>query len=443
MQKLQKLFYAFLMAAIVVSFSACDDDDDDNGGTNGGSTNILDYDTPQNNDEFVYTEATKGSTNFIRVVGTINRDFTFDSRFNWLLSGAVFVADGATITIEAGTTVYGDADGSAAGLLSVLRGGRINAAGTAAEPIVFTSSNEPAGTAESGDWGGLVLNGRGQINVGDDAEGEGGTGPYGGDNDADNSGTVRYVRLEYAGRVIGTDNELNGFSFNGVGSQTTLEFLQSWNGEDDGIEFFGGAANLKWAVSSASRDDSFDWTHGWRGNGQFWVVEQAASRGDRGLEADNLEANFGATPFSEPTVSNITFIGTDGNENATIGMRLRHGTKGYIYNAIVTGFGIAVRVDDGEDLTDNHMASMELVVKNSVVNATSTTVWRDAAMFENDATNQGTVPSLTGIVGVQTAGALDPTTLGSFFSAGNFIGAIDPANDWTTGWVRNLDGTIR
>jgi hypothetical protein len=107
----------------------------------------------------------------------------------------------------------------------------------------------------------------------------------------DNSGVMKYVRVEYAGKILGTDNELNGFSFNGVGNSTVLEHLQAYKGSDDGFEFFGGTVNLKWAVSTGNSDDSFDWTHGWRGKGQFWVVQQDAVTGDNGMECDNWETD--------------------------------------------------------------------------------------------------------------------------------------------------------
>ncbi|HEY8402953.1 MAG TPA: hypothetical protein VIK89_16930 [Cytophagaceae bacterium] len=409
-----------------------------------------DDDQPQPGVEktYVITNDRKGSTDVKRIIGTINENFTIKKEDKYLLSGGVFVAEGATLTIEAGATIYGDADGSGPAFLSVLRGAKIYAVGTATEPIVFTSSNVlvPGISPESGDWAGLVLNGRASINVGSSAEGEGGTGTYGGTDDDDNSGELKYVRLEYAGRIVGTDNELNGFSFNGVGRGTRLSYLQSYMGEDDGFEFFGGTANLSYAVSTGSKDDSFDWTHGWRGNGQFWVVVQAPGRGDRGIEADNLEQNFMAAPISNPTLSNLTFIGSDGNSGATIGMKLRHGTQAKIYNALITGFKSA-----GIDLDDSSSTAYQgtsLIVDNTIVDTTalgsSSNAFKDASVLKNYVSNvAGTIGTLTNTyVGTVASGAKNPTELGAYFEAANYIGAVPSDNDWTKGWVKNLDGSI-
>ncbi len=409
--------------------------------------------TEMTSDEFTLSKSTKNGQDVIRLIGNINRSITFGdlTDFEWLISGSTFVVGDATLTIDEGVTVYFDAESSATSLIAVQQGSKIDAEGTAANPIVLTSSNKLSGSTTSpdgGDWGGLVLNGRAGINIGSSAEGEGGSGTYGGSDDADNSGTLRYIRLEYAGRVIGVDNELNGFSFNGVGSATTIEYIQSYFGEDDGIEFFGGTANVKWAVSTASRDDSFDWTHGWRGNGQFWVVEQIAGRGDRGFEADNLGDDNAATPFSEPTIANITLIGSDGNGggNNTTGMRLREGTKGKLHNAIVTGFeSRGVRVTDTQ--TEANFTDGSLILTNSIVFDNDDNVrnfdgvatgWAST----NSNTTDGSAVSLSGAVGVVAAGALDPTTLNAWFTAATFVGAVDPNNNWLTGWALKKDGTI-
>lgn len=409
--------------------------------------------TQMASDEFTLTKSTKNGQDVIRLIGNVNRDITLGAinDYEWLVSGSTFVVGTAQLTIAEGVTVYFDVESSATSLIAIQQGAKINATGTAANPIVLTSSNSLSGASsapDGGDWGGLVLNGRAQINIGSSAEGEGGSGTYGGDQDDDNSGTLKYVRLEYAGRVIGVDNELNGFSFNGVGSATTIEHIQSYFGEDDGIEFFGGTANVKWAVSTGSRDDSFDWTHGWRGYGQFWVVEQIAGRGDRGFEADNLADDNAATPFSEPTIANITLIGSDGNGggNNTTGMRLREGTKGKLHNAIVTGFeSRGVRVSDTQ--TEANAADGSLILTNSIVfnnddNVRNFDGAATAWATTNSNSTDGSGVSLTGAIGVVAMGALDPTTLNAWFSDASFIGAVDPNANWLTGWALKSDGTI-
>ncbi|MEZ4886615.1 MAG: hypothetical protein R3E32_17945 [Chitinophagales bacterium] len=391
------------------------------------------------------TDETINGTSFRKVVGTLAGNFTMTADQNWLISGGIFVDNGATLNIEAGTTVYAADDGTTP-FIAIQRGGKIMAQGTKTAPIVLTSIKDLSGIASPGDWGGLIVNGYATVNIGEGV-GEGGTGTYGCDNtncnDADNSGVIRYVRVEYAGKILGTDNELNGFSFNGVGSGTTVEYVQAYKGSDDGFEFFGGTVNVKYAVSSGSEDDSFDWTFGWTGKGQFWVAHQFGVAGDRGLEADNNGDDNVASPYSNPTLSNVTLVGFDDGDASNTGMRLREGTKGKIYNAIVTGFpkyGIRVSNSDKDaasTVTTDNMTNGSLVVKNSVL-AGNGTPWKDAPVFENDATNTvlAGMGGLVGYVGTISENAKDPGTLDSWFSPGSFIGAVRSTEDWTAGWTR-------
>ena len=384
---------------------------------------------------FKVASTTISGVTYQRVTGTIDENYTFTSDKKWLLSGGIFVKSGFTLTIQAGTEIYA-ADDATTPFLAIQRGAKINAVGTASAPIVMTTIKTVTGTPSAGDWGGIIINGKAQINNGSEAEGEGGTGKYGGTQDNDNSGTIKYVRVEYAGKLLGTDNELNGFSFNGVGSGTTVEYIQAYRGADDGIEFFGGTVSVKYAVSTGNEDDSFDWTYGWRGNGQFWVVNQEAGGGDRGIEADNNGSDNTLMPYSNPTIANITLVGVDDGDASNTGMRLREGTKGKIYNAIVTGFpNYGVRVSDAQ--TTTNMTAGELVLQNSSV-FTNGTNWRDCADFEptNEATNSTTAISLSGYIGTSSTNALDPTTLGSWFTAGTFKGAVESSNDWTAGWTK-------
>lgn len=372
---------------------------------------------------------------YYKVQGDISQDYTFSADKEWLLSGGVFVKDGYTLTIEPGTKIWAADDGTVP-FLSVEQGALIDASGTASAPIVFSTIKEITGTPGAGDWGGLILNGKAQINAGTTAEGEGGTGVYGGSDDSDNSGTLRYVRVQYAGKQLSTDNELNGISFNGVGSGTTVEYVEAYMGADDGFEFFGGTVNVKYAVSIGNGDDSFDWTHGWRGNGQHWVVQQSTNGGDRGMECDNLEKDMVASPYSNPTISNVTLVGAEDGDAENTGMRLRHGTKGQIYNAIVYNFAKnGIRVSDS--VTTANMNAADLTVKSSISFGNGTN-WKDCADFENLSSNTSNDPGLNGYLGVVTTNAYDPTALGSWFEDARYIGAVDPANDWTSGWVKGL-----
>ena len=416
----------FFFAIVALCFAACTETDD--------------IDEPTTSLFVTENVTVSGTTEtFTQIEGSFDADYTLDNATNWLISGGVFVNSGVTLTIEAGTTVYA-ADDASIPFLAVSQGGKIDAQGTANAPIVMTTIKTLTGGGAAGDWGGVILNGYANLNIPEPAEGEGDTGPYGGNDDADNSGTMRYVRVEYAGKKLATDNELNGFSFNGVGSGTTLEYLQAYKCADDGFEFFGGTVSLKYAVAMGAGDDSFDWTFGWSGNGQFWLADQQGPEGDRGIEADNNGDDNAATPYSMPTLSNITLIGmnetedTDGEANT--GMRLRAGTKGHIYNAIVADFpNNGIRVSD--DVTTANMVSGDLKVQSSIV-ANAGTSWKDCAEFENDATNASFPNSdalLNGYIGTVSNNATDPTTLDTWFDAANYIGAVQNGNDWLAGWT--------
>lgn len=319
-----------------------------------------------NSKTYVISQVTIGGDLYNKIEGTINENITLTSDKTWMISGGVFVENGATLTIPEGQYIFADVDVTT--FLSIKQGGKIIAEGTQNDPVVFT----PLTTSPSyGDWGGLIINGYAKLNTGLTAEGEGGTGIYGGNDDNDNSGILRYVRVEYAGKILGTDNELNGFSFNGVGSSTVVEYIQAYKGSDDGIEFFGGTVNVRYAVSTQNQDDSFDWTHGWRGKGQYWLAIQGTDGGDRGIEADNNGDDNTLQPYSEPILSNITLNGVDDGDASNEGIRFRAGTKGKVYYSYITGFPkYGVNVTDQQ--TINNMNNGQLFVANSSVIANGT-----------------------------------------------------------------------
>jgi len=327
------------------------------------------------NKTYLVTETTVDGVVYNKVEGTINENFTMDSDKKWMMSGGVFVDEGVTLTINGGQTIY--ADPAVTTFLSIKQGGKIMAEGSPNNPIVLTPLKSDA---TYGDWGGIIINGKAKLNTGMTAEGEGGTGIYGGDNDDDNSGVLRYVRVEYAGKILGTDNELNGFSFNGVGRGTTVEYIQAYKGADDGIEFFGGTVNVRYAVSNYNQDDAFDWTHGWRGKGQYWYCQQGVDGGDRGIEADNNADDNNLKPYSNPTLANITLNGVDDGDGLNEGMRLREGTKGKIYMATVSGFAkYGIRVT--EQATLDHISNGELFVANSTISGNGTN-FKDCSSFD-------------------------------------------------------------
>jgi len=353
---------------------------------------------------YVITDVNVNGESYKKLEGVINENISLDLNENWLLSGGVFVDEGAKLSINEGGTIYADTEVTT--FLSIKQGGEMFIQGESTNPIVFTPLTD---NPSYGDWGGIIVNGYATINTGFNAEGEGGTGIYGGDNDNDDSGILRYVRVEYAGKVLGTDNELNGFSFNGVGDGTIIEYIQAYKGSDDGIEFFGGTVNVRYAVSTHNQDDSFDWTHGWRGKGQYWLVQQGPDGGDRGIEADNNGDDNLLEPYSNPTLSNLTLIGVDDGDGLNTGMRLREGTKGKIFNTYVTGFPkYGIRVSD--EVTLQNVENGELFVANSLVEGNGTD-YKDCESF----------------IG------LTDTLEDEWFYVDNTIGSGDY---WTEGWVR-------
>jgi hypothetical protein len=300
---------------------------------------------------------------------TANETWTNDKVYR-LISGVV-VKPGATLTIEAGTTVLGDSTSD--GLLLVERGARIVAIGTERYPVVFTS-DKPVGTRARGDWGGIIICGRADNNLPEKVgEVEGVEGQlFGGGrefNAQDDSGILRFVRVEFGGTEISVDNEINAITLAAVGSGTQLDHIQCRYNLDDGIEWFGGSVDLKFALCLGIRDDSFDYALGWRGNGQFWVAQQRGDDADRGFEVDNSETEFTALPLTRPTISNLTLIGdpdTVEGVESTEGLELRRGCGTVVYNGIVSGFKVAgMDIDDG--VTTNHNPTNgELIVANTV-----------------------------------------------------------------------------
>lgn len=353
------IFGSSLLVASSLLLSSCSKDDGD------GSDPIV-------------TDST--DTAVSTLTGEIKSDITLSKTVS--LVGGVHVKDGVTITIPAGAKITADVNESVAYLL-IEQGGKIMAEGTAAEPIVFTSGKA---TPDRGDWGGIIICGKAPINAGTTATAEVGAVIYGGTESADNSGVLKYVRVEYTGNSINEEKEHNGFTFNGVGSGTTLEYLQAYMGNDDGFEFFGGTVDANYLVSTGSKDDCFDWTYGWTGSGSYWYAEQANDKGDRGIEADNNSSNQSASPYSNPTLKNVTLKG-NGSVSSDDGVRLRVGTKGNISNLMVDNFGgKGVQVKD--DVTAGHVNDGSLVVSNiKISNVSADFAYPDAVTEDKKFTN--------------------------------------------------------
>ena len=397
--------------------------------------------------------------------GDLQGPITWEARNTYILKGYVFITIG-TLTIETGTVIKGE-NGSA---LTITKDARLSAIGTAANPIVFTSNKTPA---TPGDWGGVVLLGKGPINV------VGGTNAvegfptsfgdriiYGGGatpNAAHDCGTLKYARIEYAGFLLSPDNELNGLTVGGCGSTTLLDHIQVHLGQDDGVEMFGGTANLSHIVITQPDDDALDWDRGWTGKVQFLVVQQKPGRGDKAIEADNNNNNNELTPRSAPELWNVTFVGANGAAtDPQGGFHLRRGTAGKINNAIVMGFTkFAIDVDGTSSV--NQFTAAALTVKNTYImkGTNATANWPanfdgagagndggfdEAAQIGGDATNRLDVdPMLTDPFNITTpnwkpaAGSPVLTGCGTptagLDTTATFCGAIG-ATDWTQGWTK-------
>ncbi len=292
--------------------------------------------------EFTSTVVTPGEEN-TTLSGEITEDRTLKTGSTYTLKGGVHVKAGASLIIEKGVTVEGDATESVPYIL-IEQGATIMAEGTADEPIILTATQK-----ERGAWGGLIVCGKAPVNSGERTA-EVGDVQYGGSVAGDNSGIIKYVRIEYSGNVINSEKEHNGLSLNGVGSGTAVEYVEVYQGKDDGFEFFGGTVNAKYLVSIGSFDDSFDWTYGWSGKGEYWYAEQSSDGGDRGIEGDNDSKNNANDPYSNPTLENITLIGrsADGKD----GLKLREGTKANISNILISGFDDAVDIQHNQTFTN-------------------------------------------------------------------------------------------
>jgi hypothetical protein len=413
-----------------------------------------------------------GVTNTCQVSGRITSDLTLTEGNHYALSGAVFVggdnADSAILTVEPGVVVYGTSGND---YLVVSRGSKIEANGTAELPITFTSNQHVSGgvedglvNGEAGQWGGLVLLGKGnstkcpqggsECSLQVEGVQEGAV--FGGTDDTDNSGTLRYVRVMHGGFEIAPDNELNGITFGAVGSGTTLEYLQVHKNADDGVEFFGGAVNAKYLVLTGIQDDSVDWDNGYKGNMQFVLVKHAADNSDanRGIEGDG-DGGDGAD-FSNPTVANMTIIGNtfDTAESDSEGVLLRDQTNAQLYNFVVTGpagMGECFEADlsDGDTTLEANMdgtnnpqlvfASSVLACGENIKNSGDfdQEAWFTAQSGTSTATGQSAV--LNGIFTIDATTPTDVTPLNTFFSSVDFIGAVkDADNDWTANWTVGL-----
>lgn len=295
----------------------------------------------------------------------------------YLLEGRVFVNDGQVLTIEPGAVIrFKQGKGSGASALIVARGGKLIAEGTAADPIVFTADDDDLkgsiGLEASGLWGGLVLLGSASINtLSGEAQIEGipqseSRAVYGGDNDNDNSGILKYLSIRHAGTQLGSDNEINGLTLGGVGKGTVIENVEVISNADDGIEIFGGTVNLKRIVVTYCDDDGIDIDLGYRGNIQSVCIIQHPDFGDKILEIDGAEAIKTARPHSLPVIYNLTAVGR-GEVIQNYCVVFADNAGGLIANSIFTnqGFGIGIEFSSVRQNSFTQWENGKLQIKNS------------------------------------------------------------------------------
>ncbi|MFT6849789.1 MAG: hypothetical protein ACJATA_000592 [Sphingobacteriales bacterium] len=303
------------------------------------------------------------------VVNVTDADLNGGETYNWtknniyMLNGFVFLENAGILNIEAGTVIKGKetpTSGDNASALIITRGAKINAIGTSTEPVIFTAEIDDVTNAtdleatDRGLWGGLVILGYGNVAVtADTANIEGiptteSRAVYGGSNDADNSGTLKYVSIRHGGAELAPGDEINGLTLGGVGSGTTFDYIEIIANSDDGIEFFGGAAQVTHLAVSYCGDDAVDYDLGYRGKGQFWFALLGSDDADNAGEHDGAKPD-GETPYSNPTIYNATYIGSGvgaAAKNSTA-IHFRDAAGGTYANSIFQGFANhALEVED-------------------------------------------------------------------------------------------------
>ncbi|OOQ60662.1 hypothetical protein [Mucilaginibacter pedocola] len=427
----------------------------------------------------------------VEVSGDITTNTTWTADKIYTLKGFVYVTNGAVLTVEPGTIVKGDK--STKGTLIITRGSRIEAVGTVDKPIVFTSSFA-AGTRNAGDWGGIILLGKAPVNQGDNVGIEGGLDAkgdaakyiqYGGSVANDNSGTLKYVRIEYAGIPFSPDNEINGLTMGGVGSGTTIDYVMVFRSGDDAFEWFGGTVNAKHLLAIGSLDDDFDTDFGFSGKVQFGIAQRyptvADVSGSNAFESDNDGSGSDKTPKTSAVFSNMTLVGpvipTGGattipsvNANYQHAAQIRRNSSQSILNSVFAGFVDGVYIDDSKvttaGSTSTNYTSGSLVFANNIVGSvrntanavkgenkalfetalraantfdntiTAAVVLNDPYKYASDFANPGTpvFTVKTGSVAETGADFTNAKVTDAFFDKVTYRGAVG-ATDWTTGWT--------
>ncbi len=439
-------------------------------------------------------------------VVTISSDITTNTTFTadkiYLLKNKIYVTNNATLTIQAGTIIKGDKPTQ--GTLIITRGAKIEAVGTVDKPIVFTS-NQAVNARKEGDWGGVVLLGKAPNNAGNSVSIEGisdatDKAKYGGDVPADNSGTLKYVRIEYAGIPLGADNELNGLTFGSVGSGTTIDYVTVYKSGDDAFEWFGGTVNCKHLVAIGTWDDDFDTDYGYSGKVQFAVAQRLANTADvsgsNAFESDNNNNGTNTTLRTVPVFANVTVLGpreiasggtpspTSVNANYQHAAHIRRYSAMSLLNSVIVGYTQGVFYDDSQPTTGG--VSSGALVDGTSVFANNLVLASNASGQQIKASNATALATITALLNAnnifdpavfaaaiygapykfapdlasgvragtpdfkQVAGSIaltgatktDAKIADSFFEKVDYRGAFDGTTDWTLGWVAYSPQTL-
>jgi hypothetical protein len=476
---MKNLTYFFFALMLCAQFVACNDDDEGTMATDPTATIF-----ERSSIDFIDGTGVESTIQIVNITdrGQGTGSVTLSNDTTYILNGFVFVNEGQTLTIEPGTVIKGaEGQGEDAAALVVARGAMIDACGTADNPIIFTSVAEPIfassnGIVRNGNldanliglWGGLIVLGEATINSTPGTSAVEGIptdetrGNFGGSNDADNSGKLRYISVRHGGSDIGGGNEINGVTFGGVGSGTTVEFVEVFGNRDDGFEWFGGTVNTKNLVSAFNQDDAFDYDIGWRGNNQFWLAFQRISA-DRGGEHDGGTDPETASPFAMPFIANASFFGLGSGEGKRA-ITFRDNAGGHYLNSIFSGYenGVDIEYLGDETVEDSHnrflageLTFVANILTDVAQNPFTIAPANDDIMVpqavQDDATlyfsNQGNTTvsdpmfmadGVTPTPGGVANSGLTTNPAGSFFTTVDYKGAVNPSTGptWIAGWTR-------
>ncbi|RQO70104.1 hypothetical protein DBR43_18880 [Pedobacter sp. KBW06] len=384
------------------------------------------------------------------VSGSITTNTTWDNSKVWEINGVLVVKNGATLTIQPGTYIKSTVNNSLYpnGVIVIQKGAKISAIGTVDQPIVFTSRyklGDNRKSADPGDFGGIILLGNAPVNVGSKyIEGLPGKDfSFGGLDTMDNSGSIQYARIEYAGFILAADNEVNSLTCGGVGRGTTLEHIEASYGLDDSFEFFGGTVNASYLISKAPQDDNFDFDNGYRGEIAYSLAladknslhsRSGGNSDSHGIESDNNgvleDPAFGLMPKTHPILSSLSIIGTStffyssfGNGAYRYGIRNRRGAELELYDSIIVGYPSGLVFNDG---TEASYAYGPSILEGNYFHGFNAAITPAGSYVNNTQSTSVTAPAYGMTQPFFNDGPL------SFENA--FYGAFSQSPYWASGW---------